>query len=156
MGLFGLLTGKKKLSASEKEFVRRQEKILADCIRICSETDNIKTFFSRYSLAEKSAKMIAQAVGEDVKCLGGNSVSAKGCLEMLENEKCAYTNNMLTRYIQKETVHILGLSRGQIKKANGIAAIIEEYADDMPFKSLELGRELSAKMIKKVERAVNA
>ena len=73
----------------------------------------------------------------------------------LKNEKAAHTNSFLSRYIQKETVHILGLSRGQVKKAHGIAAIVDEFSDQMPEESLKRGRDLCAKMIEKVEKVVN-
>lgn len=155
MGILRALLGKKKMSASEIAFVKRQSQIFADCIRIIANTDNIETFFFRYKLAEQTVEQIAEAAGGDIKCMAGGKVSPNKCAEMLQNEKATHTNNFLSRYIQKETVHILGLSRGQIKKAHGIAAIVEEYSDQMPEESLKHGRDLCAKMIEKVEKVVN-
>lgn len=87
--------------------------------------------------------------------MAGGKVSPNECAEMLQNEKATHTNSFLSRHIQKETVHILGLSRGQLKKAHGIAAIVDEYSVQMPEESLKHGRDLCAKMIKKVEKVVN-
>lgn len=70
-------------------------------------------------------------------------------------KKATHTNNFLSRYIQKETVHILGLSRGQVKKAQSIAAIVDEYSDQMPEESIKHGRALGAKMIEKIEKVAN-
>ena len=143
------------MSASEIAFVKRQSQIFADCIRIIADTDNIETYFSRYKLAEQTVAQIAEVAGGDTKCMAGGKVSPNECAEMLKNEKATHTNSFLSRYIQKETVHILGLSRGQVKKAHGIAAIVDEFSDQMPEESLKRGRDLCAKMIEKVEKVVN-
>ena len=155
MSILGTLFRKKNMSAAELAFVKRQSQILADCIRIIADTDNIETYFYRYGLAEQTVRRISEVAGGDTKCIANRQVSPDECAEMLRNEKAAHTNNFLSRYIQKETVHILGLSRGQIKKAHGVAAIVDEYADQMPEESIERGRELCAKMIEKVEKVVN-
>ena len=155
MGILRALFGKKKMSASEIVFVKRQSQIFADCIRIIANTDNIETFFSRYKLAEQTVEQIAEVAGGDTKCMAGAKVSPNECAEMLQNEKATHTNSFLSRYIQKETIHILGLSRGQVKKAHGIAAIVDEYSDQMPEESIKHGRDLCAKMIEKVEKVVN-
>lgn len=155
MGILGSLFGKKKMSASEIAFVKRQSQIFADCIRIIADTDNIETYFSRYKLAEQTIAHIAEVAGGDTKCMDGGKVSPNECAEMLQNEKASHTNSFLSRYIQKETVHILGLSRGQAKKAHGIAAIVDEYSGQMPEESLKHGRDLCAKMIEKVEKVAN-
>ena len=52
MGILGSLFGKKKMTAAETAFIKRQSQIFADCIRIIADTDNIETYFSRYKLAE--------------------------------------------------------------------------------------------------------
>lgn len=155
MGILGSLFGKKKMTAAETAFVKRQSQIFADCIRIIADTDNIETYFSRYKLAEQTVAQIAEVAGGDTKCMAGGKVSTNECAEMLQNEKATHTNNFLSRYIQKETVHILGLTRGQIKKAQGIAAIVDEYAAQMPEESLKHGQELCDKMIEKIEKVVN-
>ena len=155
MSILGSLFGKKKMSAAEIAFVKRQSPILAACLRSMPDTANIDPYFYRDGLAEQAARRISEVAGGDTKCIAGRQVSPDECAEMLQNEKAAHTNNFLSRYIQKETVHILGLSRGQIKKAHGVAAIVDEYADQMPKESIERGRELCAKMIEKVEKVVN-
>lgn len=155
MGLFDSIFGKRKLTPGERQFVQRQSQIMVNCIKIFSETDNIETFFSRYALSEKTTLLIAEAVGGDTKCMAGNSATPNECYQMFQDEKVAHTNNFLSRYIQKETVKILKLSRGQIKKANSVAAIIDEYADQMPKESLEFGHNLCEKMIKKIEKVVS-
>lgn len=155
MGLLNSLFGRKKLTASELDFIRRQSKILADCIKIIAETDNIGTYFSRYDLAEKTIARIAEIAGGDTKCIAGKQVTPNECCAMLQNEKAFHTNNFLNRYIQKETVHILGLSRGQIKKAYGVSAIIDEYSANMPKESLEYGHNLCDKMIAKIEKVAS-
>lgn len=154
MGFLGsIFHKKKKLTLAEIQFVRKEEKNLGNSLRTIQETDKIDVFFSRYDLAEKSLRLIAEIVGEDTKCIA-NGVSPAECIASLYNEKEAQTNAFLSRYVRKETVHILGLSRGQIQKANGIAAIIEEYADQMPPDSLDYGRKLAADMVCKVSKAV--
>lgn len=155
MGILGSLFGKKKMTAAETAFVKRQSQIFADCIRIIADTDNIETYFSRYKLAEQTVAQIAEVAGGDTKCMAGGRVSKNECAEMLQNEKATHTNSFLSRYIQKETVHILGLSRGQVKKAHGITAIVDEYSDQMPEESIKHGRALGAKMIEKIEKVAN-
>lgn len=156
MGIISFLFGQKKLTSGELQFVKRQEKILADSLKIITETDKIDTFFSRYDLAEKTIKEIATVTGDDFKCIARGQASPAECLKSLYDEKATQTNNFLARYIRKETAHILSLSRGQMKKATGIAAIIDLYADKMPPESLRLGHELSEKMIKTIEKAVSS
>lgn len=155
MGILGSLFGKKKMTAAETAFVKRQSQIFADCIRIIADTTDIETYFYRYGLAEQTVAQIAEVAGGDTKCMAGGRVSPNECAEMLQNEKATHTNNFLSRYIQKETVHILDLTRGQIKKAQGIAAIVDEYAAQMPEESLKHGQELCDKMIEKIEKVVN-
>ena len=155
MGILGSLFGKKKMTAAETAFIKRQSQIFADCIRIIAGTTDIETYFYRYGLAEQTVAQIAEIAGGDTKCMAGGRVSPNECAEMLQNEKATHTNNFLSRYIQKETVHILGLTRGQIKKAQGIAAIVDEYAVQMPEESWKHGRELCDKMIEKIEKVVN-
>lgn len=155
MGILGSLFGKKKMTAAETAFVKRQSQIFADCIRIIADTTDIETYFYRYGLAEQTVAQIAEIAGGDTKCMAGGRVSPNECAEMLQNEKATHTNNFLSRYIQKETVHILGLTRGQIKKAQGIAAIVDEYAVQMPEESWKHGHELCDKMIEKIEKVVN-
>ena len=155
MGILGSLFGKKKMTAAETAFVKRQSQIFADCIRIIADTDNIETYFSRYKLAEQTVAQIAEVAGGDTKCMAGGRVSPNECAEMLQNEKATHTNSFLSRYIQKETVHILGLSRGQVKKAQSIAAIVDEYSDQMPEESLKHGHKLCDKMIEKIEKVLN-
>lgn len=155
MGILGSLFGKKKMTAAETAFVKRQSQIFADCIRIIADTTDIETYFYRYGLAEQTVAKIAEVAGDDTKCMAGGKVSPNECAEMLQSEKAFHTNNFLSRYIQKETVHILGLTRGQIKKAQGIAAIVDEYAAQMPKESLKHGHELCDKMIEKIEKVVN-
>lgn len=155
MGILGSLFGKKKMTAAETSFVKRQSQIFADCIRIIADTTDIETYFYRYGLAEQTVAQIAEVAGGDTKCMAGGRVSPNECAEMLQNEKATHTNNFLSRYIQKETVHILGLTRGQIKKAQGIAAIVDEYAVQMPEESWKHGHELCDKMIEKIEKVVN-
>lgn len=136
MGILGSLFGKKKMTAAETAFIKRQSQIF-------------------YGLAEQTVAQIAEVAGGDTKCMAGGKVSPNECAEMLRNEKATHTNNFLSRYIQKETVHILGLTRGQIKKSQGIAAIVDEYAAQMPEESLKHGQELCDKMIEKIEKVVN-
>lgn len=155
MGILGSLFGKKKMTAAETAFIKRQSQIFADCIRIIADTTDIETYFYRYGLAEQTVAQIAEVAGGDTKCMAGGKISPNECAEMLRNEKATHTNNFLSRYIQKETVHILGLTRGQIKKAQGIAAIVDEYAAQMPEESLKHGQELCDKMIEKIEKVVN-
>lgn len=143
------------MTAAETAFVKRQSQIFTDCIRIIADTTDIETYFYRYGLAEQTVAQIAEVAGGDTKCMAGGRVSPNECAEMLQNEKATHTNNFLSRYIQKETVHILGLTRGQIKKAQGIAAIVDEYSDQMPEESIKHGRALCAKMIEKIEKVAN-
>ena len=155
MGILGSLFGKKKMTAAEAAFVKRQSQIFADCIRIIADTTDIETYFYRYGLAEQTVAQIAEVAGGDTKCMAGGRVSPNECAKMLQNEKATHTNSFLSRYIQKETVHILGLSRGQVKKAQSIAAIVDEYSDQMPEESLKHGHKLCGKMIEKIEKVVN-
>lgn len=150
MALFGLLV-KKKLSKEQMLQIHRQEQILADSLKIIQETNSLDTFFSRYKTADAAISEIGRIAGSDTKCIAGGEASPSECMESLYKEKAAQLNRCLDRYIRKETIHIMGLSRGRLSKARGIAAIIEEYGPDMPEESLEHGRWLSKKLIEKVE-----
>lgn len=151
MGLLGFF-GKKKLTPEQIQQIRRQEKILADSLRIIQSTDNLETFFARYKTAEDTIKLIAIIAGDNTKCIAKGQATPAECIESLYKEKEVQLNNCLARYIKKETVHIMGLSRGRLNKANGIKAIIEEFESDMPKNSYDLGIELADKMIKKIEK----
>lgn len=150
MGLFGFLKGKKKLSPVQLEQINRRLKILQDSLRIIQNTEDLDTFFSRYDLAETTLQEISLIAGEKTPCIAGET--PKDCMQSLMEQKEAQTNNCIDRYIRKETKHIIGLSRGRIKKAKGVAAIIEEYKEQMTEQNLELGRKLSKKLIEKIEK----
>ena len=113
MGILGSLFGKKKMTAAETAFIKRQSQIFADCIRIIADTTDIETYFYRYGLAEQTVAQIAEVAGGDTKCMAGG------------------------------------------KKSQGIAAIVDEYAAQMPEESLKHGQELCDKMIEKIEKVVN-
>lgn len=149
MGLLDILKPKKKLTKAQLDTIQRQKKILQDSLKIIQQTDNLETFFSRYKLAEDTINVISQIAGENTPCIANET--PKSCLESLSAEKENQTNDCLSRYIRKETVHILSLSRGRKAKAKGVAEIIEVYADVMPEESLKYGRHLATKLIKKVE-----
>ena len=151
MGFLGLF-GKKKLSQEQMQMIHRQEKILADSLRIIQETDNLDTFFARYKTADKAISEIGRIAGADTKCIAKGEASADECLESLYQEKANQLNMCLDRYVRKETIHIMGLSRGRMSKAKGIAAIIEEYGPDMPQESQEHGKWLASKLIQKIEK----
>ena len=59
MGILGSLFGKKKMTAAETAFVKRQSQIFADCIRIIADTTDIETYFYRYGLAEQTVAQVA-------------------------------------------------------------------------------------------------
>lgn len=149
MGLFGF--GKKKLTPAQKQLIYRQEKILADSLKIIQNTDKLDTFFSRYNTVRECVHTIEMIAGPSTKCIAQNQASAAECAESLDKEFSAQLNNCIARYIKKETVHIMGLSRGRMSKAKGVAAIIEEYGTDMPGECLENARRLTNQLIKKIE-----
>jgi len=151
VGLFGLF-GKKKLTPAELQQIRRQEKIMADSLKIITKTDKLDTFFSRYKTANDAISMIGTIAGPDCKCMAQNTVSAKECAESLAQEYPSQLNACIGRYVRKETIHIMGLSRGRMNKAKGVLAIIEEYGTDMPEECLEEGRKLANNLIKKIEK----
>lgn len=150
MALFDFLS-EKKLSQSQLQQIHRQEKILSDSLKIIMSTENLSTFFVRYKDAKDSINMIGMIAGTNVKCIAKGEASALECLESLEKEFPAQLNNCLSRYVRKETIHILGLSRGRMNKAKGVLAIIEEFATDMPAECFEHGKYLANKLIEKVE-----
>lgn len=150
MGLFGF--GKKKLTQAQWQQIYRQEKILADSLKIIQETENLDTFFARYKTANDAINMIGMIAGPDTKCIAQREASASECAESLAKEYSTQLNNCIARYIKKETIHIMGLSRGRMNKAKGVLAIIEEYGTDMPEECLEEGRRLANSLIKKIEK----
>lgn len=151
MGIFGFLN-KKELSQAQMQLIFRQEKILADSLKIIQTTDSLETFFARYKTADNAISEIGRVAGSDTKCIANGQASPAECMESLYKEKAAQLNNCLSRYVRKETVHIMGLSRGRMNKAKGVAAIIEEYGPDMPEESLECGRRLANQLIQKIEK----
>lgn len=150
MGFLDALRGKRNLTPAQREQVSRRIKILQDSLKIIQQTDNLDTFFSRYDVAENVLKEICIIAGENTPCIANET--PKDCLQSLMEQKEAQTNSCIDRYIRKETRHIIALSRGRIKKAKGVAAIIEEYGDQMTDQNLELGRRLSKTMIEKIEK----
>lgn len=153
MGLFGI-GKKKKLNPQQIEQVRRRIKIMADSLKIIQETENLETFFSRYKLAEDTINEIGLIAGYDTPCIANET--PQDCLDSLLDSKQAQTNCCLERYIRKETLHILNLTRGRKAKAKAIAAIIEEYAPQMTEQNIELGRRLAKKLMEKVEKLEEA
>lgn len=100
MGILGSLFGKKKMTAAETAFVKRQSQIFADCIRIIADTTDIETYFYRYGLAEQTVAQIAEVAGGDTKCMAGGRVSPNECTEMLQ-----------TKRLPIQTVFFLGTSK---------------------------------------------
>lgn len=150
MRLFGFI-GRKKLTQSQLQQIHRQEKILADSLKIIQETEKIDTFFSRCKTANDAINAIGVIAGANTKCIAGGQASASECAESLAKEIPDQLNKCLDRYFMKETIRIMGLTRGRMSKAKGVLAIIEEYGLDMPEECLEHGRLLAKKLIKKVE-----
>lgn len=150
MGFLTFLSGRKKLTASEIQQINTRIKILQDSLRIIQKTENLDTFFSRYDVAENAIREIGVIAGENNPCVLGET--PKDCLNSLMEQKESQTNNCIDRYIRKETKRILGLSRGRIKGAKGVAAILEEYGDQMTDKNMELARMLCKRMMDKIEK----
>ena len=150
MGLISLLTGQKKLSRAEYEFVNKRSKELAASLNVMNSTDNLEKFFKNYHAAETSIMQIIEIAGEKTKCIAGES--PKDCLESLHRDYITPLRSCLDRYIRKETVRIMGLSRNRMKSAHGVAAIVEEYSQDMPTECVDFARTLVNDMLKKIEK----
>lgn len=148
MGLISFLTGQKKLSPSEKAFVVKQEKELAKAIQAINTTDDLQKFFKNYRAAEDAVAQITQVAGESTKCIAGES--PKDCMESLHRDFVKPLRSCIDLYIKKETVRVMGLSRGRMKAAEGVAAIVGEYSRDMPPDCAEYAQTLVNDMKKKI------
>ena len=142
------LNAPKKLNPSQQAALNNHLRILKDCLRIIQETANLDTFFSRYKLAETQVAEIAALVGPDTPCIGGETPTA--CMVSLVDQKEKETNECLERYVKQETIRILKLTRGRRAKALAVAAIINEYADDMPEACLDHGLTLANDLTNKI------
>lgn len=150
LGLIGFLTGQKKLSPSEKAFVVKQEKELAKALQVMNTTDDLQKFFKNYRAAESAVGQIMQVAGENTKCIAGES--PKDCMESLHRDYVRPLRSCIDLYIKKETVRIMGLSRGRIKAVDGVAEIVGEYSPNMPTDCAEYAKVLIDEMKKKIAR----
>lgn len=150
VGIFDLLSKKKKLSPSEKAFVAKQEKELAKALQAINTTDDLQKFFKNYRAAESTIRQIMQVAGENTKCIAGES--PKDCMESLHRDYAGPLRSCIDLYVKKETVRVMELSRGRTKAADGVAAIVEEYSADMPSDCAKYAKALIDDMKKKIEQ----
>ena len=150
MDILDILKGKRRLSPQEQAFVNKQEKQLAKNIGVMRQTDDIQKFFTSYRNAKSTIEDIASIVGWDTKCIAGGT--PLDCMKSLYRDAIEPTKNCIDRYVRKETVRIMTLTRGRMKAARGVASILEEFEPDMPPGCAEFSRAQAARMMKKIEQ----
>ena len=150
MGLLDILKGTRRLSPQEQAFVNKQAKQLAKYIGARRQTDDIQKFFTNYRNAKSTVKDIASIAGWDTKCIAGET--PHDCMESLYRDAVEPTKDCIDRYVRKETVRIMGLTRGRMKAARGVASILEEFEPDMPPGCSEFAKGQVERMMKKIER----
>lgn len=147
MGLFGIPSKK------EKEFAKQQidncRRIFTDSMKIMMSTDNIDTFMSRRKVLRDALYEAGRVAGENKKCING--VSPKTALEIFDRDLSLILDPCIERYMRKQTVRILNLSRDRVKKANGIRSVIEAYEEELPKESVNYWNHLVDKLIAKIQ-----
>lgn len=131
VAIFRAVTKKKKVNkaAADAEASRYLE-ILGESSRICSETKNPETFFSRMSLIEETLDKLIAYEGI-VKFTGLTPSVAK---QEFYNNRVQSVNEFLERYAKDTRIKIYELKtkNGKLNKADAFYNILNEYSDKMP------------------------
>lgn len=135
VAIYRAVTKKKKVNkaATTAEATRYLE-ILHDSSKICDETKNPETFFSRMSLIDETLDKLVSYEGV-VRFTGEKPSAAK---REFDNNRAQAVNDFIERYARDTRMKIYELKTksGKLNKANAFYNILNEYSDKMPAESI--------------------
>lgn len=145
VAIYRKITKKKKANkAIATAEASRYFEILQTSLKICSETKNPETFFSRMSLIDETIdKLIAY---EDVvHFTEGKPTDIKNDID---SNKEQFVNDFIERYAKDTRIKIYELKTksSKINKANAFYNILNEYSDKMPAGSIAKINEVSEQL----------
>ncbi len=131
VAIYRLVTKKKKVNkAAATAEASRYLEILKSSSKICSETKNPETFFSRMSLIDETIDKLI--VYEGVVCFSGEKPS--DVKQEINSNRVQIINEFIERYAKDVRIKIYELKTksSKINKANAFYNILNEYSDKMP------------------------
>lgn len=150
MGFFDLLRRGKKLTKFQEEQIINCRRIFSESMEIMYKTADIDTFLSRYGVAEEAIYEAGRVAGENYPCLNG--ITPKEALDTLHNDMSSVLIPCIDRYMDKQTVRICNLVRGQVSKAKALEVIAENYQEKIPKNCMDHWKWRIFKLVQKLER----
>lgn len=131
VAIYRAVTKKKKVNkaAATAEATRYLE-ILQESSKICSETKNPETFFSRLSLIDETIDKLISYEGI-VRFTGEKPSVVKA---EFNSNRVQVVNDFIEKYAKDTRIKIYELKTksGKLNKANAFYNILNEYSDKMP------------------------
>ncbi len=131
VAIYRIVTKKKKVNkATATAEASRYLEILQTSSKICSETKNPETFFSRMSLIDETIDKLTTYEGI-VHFTGEKPSRIK---QEINNNRVQFVNDFIERYAKDTRIKIYELKTqsSKINKANAFYNILTEYSDSMP------------------------
>ena len=135
IAIYRSVTKKKKVNkAAATMEASRYLEILQNSSKICSETKNPDTFFSRMSLIDETLDKLISYEGV-VRFTGEKPSSVK---QEFNSNRVQAVNDFIERYAKDTRIKIYELKTksGKLNKANAFYNILNEYSDKMPAESV--------------------
>jgi hypothetical protein len=122
----------------------RYLEILQNSSKICSETKNPDTFFSRMSLIDETLDKLISYEGV-VRFTGEKPSSVK---QEFNSNRVQAVNDFIERYAKDTRIKIYELKTksGKLNKANAFYNILNEYSDKMPAESVAKLTEITERL----------
>ena len=131
VAIYRLVTKKKKVNkVTATAEASRYLEILKTSSKICSETKNPETFFSRMSLIDETVDKLIAYEGV-VRFTGENPSDVK---REINSNRIQFINDFIERYAKETRIKIYELKTksSKINKANAFYNILTEYSDRIP------------------------
>ena len=131
VAIYRLVTKKIKVNKTVATAeVSRYLEILQNSSKICSETKNPETFFSRMSLIDETIDKLITYEGV-IHFTGEKPSRIK---QEINNNRVEFVNDFIERYAKDTRIKIYELKTrsSKINKANAFYNILTEYSDRMP------------------------
>ena len=139
-----------KLPKIDWQQFQRQAQIFDDSIKLICSTKNPETFFSRYKLAEETAKSMASMTTASIL----HDEPPQEAVAMLERDKTEVTNQFLDRFSKDIRLKAYELTRGREKKMESFILILGEYKEQMTEESIYYMENLYAEMKNSLSKVV--
>lgn len=131
VAIYRLVTKKKKVNkAIATAEASRYIEIIKTSSKICSETKNPETFFSRMSIIDEAVEKLIAYEGV-VRFTGENPSDVK---RNFDSNRIQIINDFIERYAKETRIKIYELKTksSKINKANAFYNILTEYSNQMP------------------------